>query len=64
MRLLAEEQLALIDIETGEIAAAIAKLQSILQDAEATTGLQERATQVIVALGGTPERTGLSQTSN
>jgi len=64
MRLLAEEQLALIDIETGDTAAAIDKLQSILQDAEATAGLQERASQVIVALGGTPERTGLSQTSN
>jgi len=64
MRLLAEEQLALIDIETGNMGGAIEKLQSILQDAEATAGLQERATQVIVALGGTPERTGLSQTSN
>lgn len=51
-RLLAEEQLALIEIETGETEAAIARMQMIMQDAEATQGLQRRAAQVIVALGG------------
>lgn len=51
-RLLAEEQLALIDIETGETEAAIARLRSFLDDAEATAGLQRRALQAIVALGG------------
>ena len=55
MRLLATEQLALIDIETGEAEAAIARYQSILQDAEVTADLQQRALQVIVALGGEPE---------
>jgi hypothetical protein len=54
MRLLAEEQMALIDIEAGDPEAAITRYQSILQDAEATSDLQQRAVQVIVALGGEP----------
>ncbi|WP_299549507.1 tetratricopeptide repeat protein [uncultured Tateyamaria sp.] len=57
MRLLAEEQLALIDIETGNPDAAIARFQSITDDAEATPGLQRRALQAMVALGGAPEAT-------
>lgn len=55
LRLLAEEQLALIDLAEGDSAAAIARFQSILKDAEATSDLQQRAVQAIVALGGTPE---------
>lgn len=51
-RLLAEEQLALIEVETGETEAAIIRLRAIAMDAEATAGLRRRATQVIVALGG------------
>lgn len=51
-RLLAEEQLALIEIETGDTAAAIDRLQQIIADAGATAGLRSRASQVIVALGG------------
>jgi hypothetical protein len=54
LRLLAEEQLALIDISAGDNDAAIARLESIRQDAEAGTDLQQRASQLIVALGGTP----------
>lgn len=54
LRLLAEEQLALIDISEGDTAAALDRLQALLQDAEATTDLQQRASQLIVALGGTP----------
>lgn len=54
LRLLAEEQLALIDISQGNTDAALARLQAIIQDAEATPDLQQRATQVIVALGGSP----------
>jgi hypothetical protein len=53
VRLLAEEQLALIDIETGDTEAALARLQALLNDAEITSGLRLRATQLIVALGGT-----------
>jgi len=55
LRLLAVEQLALIDIEQGDADAAIARYQTIISDAETTSDLQQRARQVIVALGGTPE---------
>ncbi len=50
--LLAEEQLAYLDIETGENDAAIERLQGIAENAGASAGLRQRATQVIVALGG------------
>ncbi|WP_323764342.1 tetratricopeptide repeat protein [Marinovum sp.] len=52
LRLLAEEQIALIDVETGDSEAAIEKFQAILEDAEVTAGLRQRVSQVIVALGG------------
>jgi hypothetical protein len=55
LRLLAEEQLAMIDIETGETPAALTRLQAIVSDAEATAGLRRRATQLIVSLGGVPD---------
>lgn len=54
LRLLAEEQLAILDIRAGETDAAIDRLQAILDDAEVTADLQQRAMQVIVALGGEP----------
>lgn len=54
LRLLAEEQLALIEIETGDVQAAIAAYQAIVDDAEVSSDLQQRALQVIVALGGEP----------
>jgi hypothetical protein len=52
LRLLAEEQLALLDIEAGDNDAALARLNAILGDAELTAGLRRRASQLIVALGG------------
>mgnify|MGYP001078706429 FL=1 len=55
LRLLATEQLALIDIETADTDAAIEKLQDIVVDAEVTAGLRQRATQLIIALGAEPE---------
>jgi len=55
LRLLAEEQLALIDIREGDTEAALVRLQALLQDADIDRTLQQRATQLIVALGGTPE---------
>ena len=61
LRLLAEEQLALMDVAEGETELALARLQAILQDAEATPALQERASQLIVALGATPETLAVSQ---
>ncbi|MDF1727112.1 MAG: hypothetical protein P1U53_05100 [Sulfitobacter sp.] len=55
LRLLAAEQLALIEIEEGNSEAAIERYQAILNDAEVSPDLQQRALQVIVALGGEPE---------
>ena len=52
LRLLAEEQLALLEIEAGDTDAALARLNAILSDAELTAGLRRRASQLIVALGG------------
>lgn len=53
LRLPAEEQLALIEIEQGQTDAALTRLQRIQADAEVTPGLRQRASQLIVALGGT-----------
>lgn len=58
LRLQAEEQLALIEIETGQTDAAISRLQQLQSDAEVTAGLRQRASQLIVALGGTPDIMG------
>lgn len=55
LRLLAQEQLALIDIAEGDTQAALERLQALRQDAEASVDLQQRAAQLIVALGGEPE---------
>lgn len=52
VRLLAQEQLALADLESGDTAAALERLQEIYQSAEATAGLRRRAAQLIVALDG------------
>ena len=57
--LLAEEQLALIDLETGDEDAAVARLIQVAIDSQATPGLRRRASQVIVALGGTVPEVGL-----
>lgn len=62
IRLLASEQLALLDVEDGNTDAAIERYQAILQDAELTADLQQRALQVIVALGGEPELSGAGAT--
>jgi hypothetical protein len=52
LRLLAMEQMALADIELGDIEAALAGLTWILEDAGVTRGLRDRASSLIVALGG------------
>jgi len=49
---LAEEQLALIAAENGETEAAIGILQGLLESSTITAGLQRRASELIVALGG------------
>ncbi|MCF6445418.1 hypothetical protein [Nereida sp. MMG025] len=60
-RLLAQEQLALIALESGDTDGAITMLQTLLEDTEVTQGLRRRATQAIVALGGTPLPTPTQQ---
>ncbi|MCP9483899.1 hypothetical protein NNA36_18195 [Shimia sp. CNT1-13L.2] len=54
LSLLAQEQLALLDIEEGNPDAAIDRLNAIIADAGVTGGLRNRASQLIVALGGVP----------
>ena len=54
VRLLAEEQLAMIDLETGARGAALDRLSALAADAEATPPLRRRVAQVIVALGEEP----------
>jgi hypothetical protein len=57
-RVLAEEQIALAEIELGTPEAARARLQALLSDTEASGALRQRATQLIVALGGDPAAEG------
>lgn len=64
LRLLAEEQLALIDIELDDPAAALVRFQAILDDSEATPDLQQRALQVMVALGAEPDLSQLTGAGN
>ncbi len=56
LALLAQEQLALLDIENGDTEAAIARLDAISVDSGVSAGLRRRATQLIVALGGEPQQ--------
>ena len=58
LSLLAQEQMALIAIQEGDTAGAIEQYQTILSDAQVTPDLQQRALQVIVALGGEPDLSG------
>jgi hypothetical protein len=50
--LLAQEQLALMDVAEGKTDEALAALQRITEDAGVSRGLRERAQNLIVALGG------------
>ncbi|MEL7256001.1 MAG: hypothetical protein AAFZ04_09030 [Pseudomonadota bacterium] len=52
MRIMAGEQIAMLEIEEGNTEAAISRLQALFEDAESSEGLRERARGVIVALGG------------
>ncbi len=53
-RPLAVEQQAIAALAAGDKDGAIAKANEILADSAATPGLQQRATELIVALGGEP----------
>lgn len=56
-RLLAAEQLAYVELEAGDTEAAIDRLTRIIQDAEVTPGLRDRAQSLLVALGAeTPDQ--------
>lgn len=54
LRLLAEEQVALLEAQNGDVETAISRLNGVLEDADSTAGLRRRVGQLIVALGGTP----------
>lgn len=60
-RLMALEQLAVLALETGDPAEAIAKAREVLADSAVTPGLQQRATELIVALGGDPAAEAAAQ---
>lgn len=51
-RLLAIEQLALVDVDAGDAEGAIARLRALAEDALVTNGSKDRAISLIVALGG------------
>lgn len=61
---LAQEQLAFLEISEGDKQAAAARLQSIIQAAGVSPDLQQRALQVIVSLGETPDLENLPATGN
>jgi len=52
LRLVAEEQLALLEVSLAQPEAAIERLNRIVADAEASQGLRDRASRLIVATGG------------
>lgn len=51
LRVLAEEQLALLELQAGEQDAAIVRLKALLEDADLTQNLQQRTRQLLIALG-------------
>lgn len=51
-RLLAQEQIAMVDLRLGDTAAALTGLAVIAADAQVTSGLRGRVNGLIVALGG------------
>jgi hypothetical protein len=63
LRVFAEEQLALLDIQANNSNAAIERFRMIIEDAESTPGLQRRALQAIVALGGSAALDNMAETS-
>ena len=57
-RVLAEEQIALIEARAGRTEDAAVRLAALLEDPEAGAGLRRRAEQLVIALGGAPEAEG------
>ena len=54
LRVLSEEQLALLDIGANDLGGALVRLQRLLEDSEITPGVRRRVTQLITALGAKP----------
>jgi hypothetical protein len=54
LRVLAEEQLALLDIAANDTGGALVRLQRLLEDSDVTPGVRRRVTQLITALGAKP----------
>ena len=54
LRLLSQEQLALLDLQEKDETAAVKRLRDLLQDAEMTQNLRQRLGQLMVALGQDP----------
>ncbi len=54
-RLLAAEQLAVIDLAAGQRDAAVAQLQAVYEDAEISGAQESRVAAVLTALGAPPE---------
>ncbi|SDE05189.1 hypothetical protein [Limimaricola pyoseonensis] len=52
---LAREQIALVHLSQGDTEAALEQLRALLEAAETTAGLRDRAASLMVALGETPE---------
>ena len=51
-RLIAQEQIALIEVEAGDTDGAIEIFRQIAEDSEATNGLRRRANDMLTVLGG------------
>lgn len=54
-RVLAEEQIALAELQSGDRDAALSRLRALVDDTEATGALRQRANRLILALGGEPD---------
>lgn len=51
-RLVAQEQMAMVDLRSGDTGAALTALAAVAADAQVTSGLRDRVNGLIVALGG------------
>ena len=61
LRVLAEEQLALLDIAANDVDGALVRLQRLLEDSEITPGVRRRVTQLITALGAKLGETSIGE---
>lgn len=57
-RLLAEEQIALIELSSGQIKVAISRLSGLIADASVSEGLRQRASQLKIVLGENSDQSG------